>query len=127
MIFAKAFLMVLIAAAVAHVILRYRQQKIGSVGFLLWLLLWCGASIIVLFPDTTMVAARTFGIGRGADLVLYVSVIALFYLIFRMQVQLEQISREITRIVRTIALNGPAGGASRNDPPAGTRPKNDNP
>jgi hypothetical protein len=127
MIIAQAFLMLLIAAAVGHVIQRFRQRKIGTAEFLLWLLLWLGASVVVLFPDSTMVVARSFGIGRGADLVLYVSIIVLFYLIFRMQVHLEEVNREITQIVRAIALREPADGPTGSEPQTGTRSEDENP
>ena len=88
-IIAQIFLLFLVALAVGFVIQKYRQRKIGAPGFLLWLMLWVGAAGVILFPNSTMVVARLFGIGRGADLVLYISVILILYLIFRIYVRLE--------------------------------------
>jgi hypothetical protein len=80
------------------------------------LVLWLGAATVIAFPDSTMVAARLFGIGRGADLVLYVSIILILYLLFRVYVRLEQLDREITQIVRAVALREKdAGGTGRKE------------
>jgi hypothetical protein len=111
-IVAQVFLISLVASAMGLVILRYRQGKIGTLGFFLWLVLWAGAATVIVFPDSTGVAAHLFGIGRGVDLVLYVSIILILYLLFKVYVRLEQVDREITQIVRAVALreSGPEEG-----------------
>jgi hypothetical protein len=43
-------------------------------------------------------------VGRGVDLVIYISVLILFYLIFRTLVRLDKIEKDITKIVREVAL-----------------------
>lgn len=101
---AQVLLLTLAILVMILVILRYRQRRIGALPFFLWLLLWIGAAIVILFPNSTMVVARLLGIGRGADLVLYLGVILILYLLFRMFVRLEYLDREITQIVRTLAL-----------------------
>jgi hypothetical protein len=106
MIIAQVFLIVLVLLAMGHDILRYRQNRIDTRGFLLWLVLWIGAIIVILFPSSTMVVARSLGIGRGTDLVLYTSIILILYILFRVYVHLEKVDREITQIVRTLALRG---------------------
>lgn len=58
----------------------------------------------VLEPGLTSYVARRLGIGRGTDVVLYLSIALLFYLIFRLSIALEEIRREITELVRKIAL-----------------------
>lgn len=88
------------------VIVIYKQKKVGGLAFLFWLLLWIVAALVVKFPDSTMVIAKYVGIGRGSDFVLYLSVILILYLLFRIHVRLEKVDREITQIVRTFALRG---------------------
>ncbi len=58
----------------------------------------------VLEPGLTSYMARRLGIGRGTDVVLYLSIALLFYLIFRLSISLEETRREITDLVRKIAL-----------------------
>lgn len=106
---AKVFLFVLATLAMAGVIVKYRKKEIGTHLFLFWVFLWAGAAIVILFPNSTMVAARLLNLGRGADVVLYIGVILIFYLLFTLFVRLERLDREITRIVRILALRLPAG------------------
>lgn len=55
-------------------------------------------------PNSLTKLANFFGIGRGADLVLYVGLVAVFYFIFRIYVRLEKMERNITKIVRDDTL-----------------------
>ena len=43
---------------------------------ILWTGLWLTAAMLVSFPGVTVLLARWLGIGRGADLVLYVATVA---------------------------------------------------
>jgi hypothetical protein len=55
-------------------------------------------------PQTTDVVAQFFGVGRGADAVIYIALIGLFFLVFRMYVHIEAVEGEITQLVRKLAL-----------------------
>lgn len=101
---AQGVLFALALLALVFVIQGYRRRRIGALAFGLWLPLWLAAAAVILFPDVTMVAARLVGIGRGADLVLYLSMILIFYLLFKVGVRLERVDREITQIVRALSL-----------------------
>jgi len=70
----------------------------------LWLLFWIITVVAVWVPDFLTQVANLVGIGRGADLVLYVSVVVVFYLIFKIYVRLEKIERNITKVVRKDSL-----------------------
>ena len=62
------------------------------------------ALIGILLPATTTKIASFFGVGRGVDVILYLAVSLLFYLVFRIYVMIEDIRREITKVVRMVAL-----------------------
>lgn len=67
-------------------------------------LVWASACVLILNPELATVVAGIFGIGRGADLVLYVFIIlAFFYAIFTYY-RLCDIRKDITLIVRHIAI-----------------------
>jgi hypothetical protein len=59
---------------------------------------------VVLRPETATFLARSLGVGRGADVVIYLSVAALFYLQFRLFGRLEDHERQITALTRELAL-----------------------
>ena len=72
--------------------------------FLMWLALWLAGGVVIWWPDITMVIANNLGIGRGVDLIFYVSIIILFYLIFRIYLKIEKMERNITKIVRSNSI-----------------------
>lgn len=90
--------------ALSRVFLRFRDKAIGIGQFLFWCGLWGLAFFTIFYPDFSNYWAKVLGIGRGADVILYASVIALFYLIFRLHVRMEDLQHDITRLVREIAL-----------------------
>jgi small membrane protein len=84
---------------------KQRQaDKISMSGFLAWLLLWLIVLVVFWQPATASYLASFLGIGRGADLIIYLSIIVIFYLLFKIFVHLNKIETEITKIVREDAI-----------------------
>lgn len=83
---------------------RARQQVISLREALSWSVLWIGAAVVVVLPQTASTVAHFFGVGRGADFVVYGSIIALFLLVFRVFIMLEQLERKLTQMVQRDAL-----------------------
>ena len=90
--------------ALSRAFLRFRERAIGFGQFLFWCGLWSLAFFTIFYPDFSNYWAKILGIGRGADVILYASVIALFYLVFRLHVRMEDLQHDITRLVREITL-----------------------
>lgn len=82
----------------------YRRGNIKIGELIFWLALWVAASLAVISPDSTTYLAHFLGVGRGADLVNYLALALLFYLVFRLIARVEKIDRNITKIVRNEAL-----------------------
>lgn len=101
----QVILLVFLAFALSRVYLRLRDHKIKSVEFVFWIILFGGAVAGVIFPNEITNLARLLGIGRGVDLILYASIVTLFYLMFRAYVLMEDTRHEITELVRKIALD----------------------
>ncbi len=83
---------------------RYFKKELRAGPLLAWLLLWFAIVVAVIAPQTTELLARILGVGRGADVVIYLSIVALFYLMFRVLIRLEKMDRAITAAVRAVAL-----------------------
>jgi hypothetical protein len=90
--------------ALSRVILRFRKGGLPLVHLFTWFVFWAGVIVAVLRPTTTSAVAAWVRVGRGADLVMYLSVVVLFYLLFRMFGKIEELERQITRVVRAAAL-----------------------
>ena len=91
--------------ALSRVLLRFKDNKLNRNEFIFWMLVWISIIIISIIPGITGILSQKLGIGRGIDLIIYVSIIVMFYLIFRLYVKLETVEREITAIVRKVALD----------------------
>lgn len=87
----------------------YRRLVGGELAkreFVEWLLLWLAVAFLVLVPDSASYLANLVGVGRGSDLVVYAAVVLAFYLLFKIFLRLERNERELTTIVRSLALQG---------------------
>lgn len=105
--------------ALSRVFLRFRGGQIRATEFIFWALLFTTAILVVVLPTETTRLANSLGVGRGVDLVVYASIIMLFYLVFRLYVLLEDVRHEITELVRKIALQPirtPQGKQARGKP-----------
>ena len=90
--------------AMSRVLIRYRRGNMRTVDLVLWLLFWVAVVVVVWLPDTTDLLARWLGVGRGVDTAMYLSILAIFYLLFRSFAKVEDLDRQLTRIVRANAL-----------------------
>jgi hypothetical protein len=84
-----------------------------------WLLLWAGVAVTTLWPQGTAIVARKLGIGRGADLVMYCSVLAMLVGFFYIYTRFRKLDRTLTLLVRRLAVQNPLlpePGAGREPP-----------
>jgi small membrane protein len=100
------FILILIIVVILSILfLKYKKGELVLKHLLAWMFFWLIALTVVVFPNLTNIPAGYLGIGRGADLVVYFSLIFIFYFLFKFLIKLEKIEKEITRIVRKIALD----------------------
>lgn len=85
---------------------RFRAREMQLVQLLPWLVFWGGVILVVLRPDTTSRLADMLGVGRGADVIVYLALALMFYLQFRLFAKIEETERQITKLVREDALKG---------------------
>jgi small membrane protein len=84
--------------------LRMRGKDISVGEFSFWSLIWITVILVGIFPKIITIISGIVGIGRGVDLAVYVSIILLFYLIFRIYVNLDNQKNEITKLVRELSI-----------------------
>ncbi len=90
--------------AFSRAVLRFKAGEINTKELMFWGTIWLGVVVLFLLPNFISFISKFFGINRGVDLVIYISIVLLFYLIFRIYVRLENIHHDTTRIVRELAL-----------------------
>ncbi len=101
----QILLVVFFLFALFKVVSRFRAGDLSSAGMAGWVIFWVLATVVVFLPDSTVYIARFVGIGRGSDLVVYVALVAIFFLIFKLMVKIEILNRDITKLTRKISLD----------------------
>jgi hypothetical protein len=91
--------------AISRSVLRYRDGLITMTGCLFWSGLWILVTIAVYAKDWTSSLSVMFGIGRGVDMLFLGAILLLSYLSFRLYVYLEITRRQLTQLVRAMAIN----------------------
>lgn len=80
--------------------------RIGRGAAAAWIVLWGAAGTAIARPDLTVAVARLLGISRGADLVLYLSILGMIGGFFFVYLRLKRVESSITELVREIAIHG---------------------
>lgn len=106
-------LLVIIAAAAFGAVRQFRQGGLSVRRLVVWIALWVVAAVIVILPQTATLIANIVGVGRGSDFIIYLSIVGLAYLVFRLFMKMEDMEREITRLVRELALKDTKDDRSR--------------
>ena len=84
--------------------LRYKDRQISVWEFIFWSLLWVSIAVVSALPGLTDVLAAHLGIARGSDVVVYLSIMLMFYLLFRLYVKIGTTERRFSELVRSIAV-----------------------
>jgi hypothetical protein len=63
------------------------------------------AVVLILWPDITTAVAARLGVGRGADLVFYVSILTFWFVVLKLYARIRKLEQALTEIIRQDALN----------------------
>lgn len=100
----QVILVIFAAYAVSITVRRFRRGDLPVLHLIGWVIFWLAAAYVVIRPETASAVAALFGVGRGADVVVYLALVAAFYLIFRLFAKIEDLDRQLTKITRAEAL-----------------------
>ena len=102
--FIQLIIIIFVLFALSRVFIRYSKSEITSREVWMWSIFWFLVITATLWPKSTDIVARWVGVGRGADLLVYVSIMVLFFIVFKILVKVEKIDRDVTRVVRKWAI-----------------------
>jgi hypothetical protein len=100
----QILIIIFVIFAWSRAFLRMRGKSISIGEFLFWSFIWIAIIFMAIFPDVVSGLSNMVGVGRAVDLVMYISVTLLFYLLFRLYVKIDIQSKEITKLVRELAI-----------------------
>jgi small membrane protein len=82
-----------------------KKEKISANEFIFWLIFWLiAASGIIFIKDLDRLASALGFSASGIQIILYAAVAVLFYMNFRLRLKIEKMDKDITKIVRELAL-----------------------
>ena len=108
-ILALTFLTVLAVLTVEAAARGGIRKRIAS----FWLFIWIAAAVAFAWPRAVGLLAKALGIGRGADLVMYCSVVMTLVGFFYTYTRFRRLDRQLTLLVRRLAIAGAKGPAER--------------
>jgi hypothetical protein len=84
---------------------QWRKKTININEFIFWLIFWLVASLLIIFikPIDQLVINMGFS-SSGINLIFYVAVLFLFYLIFKMRLKMVKMEKDITDLSRELTL-----------------------
>lgn len=90
--------------AISRSYLRFKRNSESLWEFLLWVVIWSSVVVVVFYPQITDIPANFFGIERGVEFIVAMSILFLFYSTYRIYSKIEKVEQDITKLTRAIAL-----------------------
>jgi small membrane protein len=83
-----------------------KRDKVSVNEFIFWLVFWLLAgSGIIFVKDLDRLAANLGFSASGIQIILYAAVAVLFYMNFRLRLKIEKMDKDITKVVRKMAID----------------------
>lgn len=83
---------------------QYHRHIVTRQWAMLWTLIWFLVIGVAIWPKTTDFLAAQVGVGRGADLLVYLAILFLLFAQFRLFVRTQRLHEQQTELVRRIAI-----------------------
>ena len=101
----QVFLILFACFAMYKIWQQYRADKVSGHWLRVWTILWVVVILVALWPQTTDLVAERVGVGRGADLLVYIAIVFLMYGFARVLSTQEKQRQELTDLVRKLAID----------------------
>ena len=88
----------------SRAIIRFNSKDLNFKELIFWSLIWIVMIVLVFIPGKTNFLAKMIGMDRGNDAMFFLAIVALFYTSYRLYVKSNEHEKEMTRLVRNLAL-----------------------
>lgn len=90
--------------AIRRVVARYRRGGSLTIEFLFWFFVFSGLGVVVFIPKATDRFAHWLGVSSGFNALTFLAISGLLLTVYRLLSRLQNVERDITRLVRSQAL-----------------------
>lgn len=105
MLASQIILSIVIVFFIFKILLNYFFKKnISRKFFIFWIIFWLVVLFFINYTPLLSLLAKKLGIGRGVDLAVYTSIIFIFYALYLINVELDNIKKKIEKLVRELAI-----------------------
>jgi len=102
----QSIALIIIIIFVVRLFVLKKKDKVSSNEFIFWLVFWLIAASGIIFVKYLDKLAAALGFSAsGIQIILYAAVAALFYMNFRLRLKVEKMNKDMTKIIREIALS----------------------
>ncbi len=104
--------LIVIAFFLGRLFWQKHKQQLAKTEMIFWLIFWVIAATAIIFIKwiDEFIAGLGFS-SKGIDVLFYIGVILLFYLVFKVRLKIENIEKNLTKITKEMAIN------NKEDPP----------
>lgn len=85
-------------------IYRYVRKAASVFDYLLIGIIYIGFNVVLFYPYLLIGLSEFFGIGRGVDLFLYMSIFTLFFIIIQLMKKIDKNREDISRLNSKISI-----------------------
>ncbi|MCF7794822.1 DUF2304 domain-containing protein [Patescibacteria group bacterium] len=97
--------LILILIFIFRLTLLKKKGKVQNNEYIFWMIFWSLAALAMLFLKQLDTLLIDLGFsGSGINFLLYLAILFLFYLIFRLRLKILNLDTKITKLLREIAL-----------------------
>lgn len=105
----------LIVFLVTALVIYFAKLRSSARNRVIVLSLFLLGAVFVSFPDTTQTLAEILGVGRGADLLFYLSIFALSFLCLVLYSRTITLDAQITALARKITIDEAVARSEREE------------
>jgi small membrane protein len=95
---------VLVLIFLAFLIIYLRRFRTRLLDRALIILFFLFGVLMIIFPEISSLIARRFGVGRGADFVMYFGLTSLIFACLILYSKLRDVERQLTKLVSRTAI-----------------------
>lgn len=107
----------IIALFVWRLMVQKKKKRVNQNEFIFWLSFWLLGALAIVFIRQIDALVISLGFsGAGINFLLYLTVITLFYLVFKLRLAIAKLDSNLTEITRSIALNNSSDKTNEKNP-----------
>jgi len=93
----------IIAIIIIQQIVKFVKDRPTFFKTFVMTIFWSMVLLLIWFPGIMGWLGEITGVGRGVDVLIYLSIIFLFYYVLRQNSKIDKLEKDITKLVREIA------------------------